>query len=137
MKTTLILIALSTSAIADVGEIRTEVLKAYAMDPIRVEAIAVQWNNICAHVVAGVGLHPLTPLVDYKDQSLVADDPTTKEIKQVKMMLNDLKPIYIMSAASKHMLTKPEPKKRDPLVRERIESPRPTRIITTPESSSR
>ena len=119
---------------SDIGDARQAIYKIYASDPVGAEKLAIKWNYIMAHLVNRAGIHPLTPLVDYKDQSLVSDDPTTKEVKQVKMMLNDLRPILILTGSSKHRFLMPRDDNPDPLMRTNLTLPP---VIEQPANATR
>lgn len=129
--TTLLLIQ---AANADVAEARKFILHSYAKDPVKTQRAAVLHNYIVAGVINTSGLHPLSPNVDYKDKTTVGDDPYTKEVKQVAMKLNDLKPVPILFADSKGEVTIPKADKPDPLMRTPLHD---SGIITQPASATR
>jgi len=131
MKQILLAILMATIAHASqIGDIREMIVKNYATDPIGVEEDAVMWNQIVFSIVRGAKHEPLSPIKDYKKETIMVDDPLTKEIKLVPILLNDLKPLLILRALAKHA---EEAKKPRPLVRI-LRDPNP---FGTPPSSTR
>jgi len=133
MKTLLLLLAttLLTNA-SEMGKVRRTIQDAYAKDPAGLNDIAVRFNKIAQAVVAGSGLIPLHPNKEYNKLVAMVDDPFTEEVKLVEVPLNDLKPIWIMSAASKWAKIKPV-KLVNPLDKTDDNMP----IILTPPNATR